>query len=184
MHETNNKNIIGFIDSKIIIGNNINLRGWSLLKEDFSPLKLRVISENDIITQPFLIKREDVFNFYSQINPPNLNCGWQFEAPLPCKLEAIYNSEWVTIFDFQKYKFSISPYKPPSYIVADNFYQDPDSVRDFALSQNFISHIKYHKGKRTEECFLFDGIKERFEKLIGRKIINWGKYGTNGCFQS
>lgn len=46
-----------------------------------------------------------------------------------------------------------------------------------------VSHPKYHKGCRSEECYRFPGLKERFEQLIGREIDNFDKYGTNGCFQ-
>ena len=71
----------------------------------------------------------------------------------------------------------------PTSIVIDNFYENPDFVRNFALTCNFQDHPNYHKGKRTDQCYRFAGLKERFEKLVGRKIVNWEKYGTNGCFQ-
>jgi len=71
----------------------------------------------------------------------------------------------------------------PSFVVADNFYENPDSVRNFALSLDFKAHEQYHKGKRTDTCYRFPGLKERFEQLIGSKITGWDKYGTNGCFQ-
>lgn len=70
-----------------------------------------------------------------------------------------------------------------SYLVVDNFYENPDAVRSFALSLDFNFHPNYHKGKRTDMCYRFDGLKERFEQLVGRKIINWDNYGCNGCFQ-
>jgi hypothetical protein len=73
--------------------------------------------------------------------------------------------------------------KIPSFVVVDNFYENPDSVRNFALSQAFNEHKDYHKGKRTDNCFRFNGIKEDFERILGVKIKNWDKYGTNGCFQ-
>lgn len=71
----------------------------------------------------------------------------------------------------------------PSLIVSDNFYTNPDDIRKFALMQEFNHHKDYHKGKRTEKTFKFDGLKEEFEKLIGSKIKNWDHYGTNGVFQ-
>lgn len=71
----------------------------------------------------------------------------------------------------------------PSFVVSDNFYEDPDSVRNFALSLDFKAHENYHKGKRTDACYRFPGLKERFEELIGSKITGWDKYGTNACFQ-
>lgn len=71
----------------------------------------------------------------------------------------------------------------PSLIIADNFYENPDEVRQFALQCDFKAHPENHKGQRTDECYRFKGLKERFEDLIGLKIKNWDKYGTNGCFQ-
>lgn len=71
----------------------------------------------------------------------------------------------------------------PSFIVIDNFYEDPDSVREFALTHKFSFHPDYHKGKRTDKVFPFTGLKERFEYIIGSKIKNWEKYGTNCVFQ-
>jgi hypothetical protein len=74
--------------------------------------------------------------------------------------------------------------RPPTFVVVDNFYKNPDSVRNFALGLTFNEHSEYHKGKRTNECYRFDGLKEEFERIIGSKITNWDKYGTNGCFQT
>jgi hypothetical protein len=71
----------------------------------------------------------------------------------------------------------------PSFIVVDNFYKDPDSVRNFALQQNFSYHPDYHKGKRTDGVFRFPGLQERFESILGCKIKNWEQHGTNCCFQ-
>lgn len=71
----------------------------------------------------------------------------------------------------------------PSYVVIDNIYVNPDQVRSYALAQTFTEHKQQHKGQRTEAVFRFPGLKQRFETALGRTIINWEKYGTNGCFQ-
>jgi hypothetical protein len=71
----------------------------------------------------------------------------------------------------------------PTVIVVDDFYTEPDKVRKLALEQTFFEHIEYHKGKRTHEAFRFEGIKERFEHLLNRKIKNWENSCVNGCFQ-
>lgn len=73
--------------------------------------------------------------------------------------------------------------KIPSFVVVDDFYENPDEVREFALSCDFKEHPQNHKGKRTDECYRFPGLKERFEEIIGTKIKNWEFFGTNGCFQ-
>jgi hypothetical protein len=77
-----------------------------------------------------------------------------------------------------------STLNPPTFVVVDNFYEDPDYIRKFALSLTFNEHTAYHKGKRTDECYRFPDLKESFEKIINCKITNWEKYGTNGCFQT
>lgn len=72
----------------------------------------------------------------------------------------------------------------PSFVVVDNFYDDADAVRRFALSLDFAYHPEYHKGKRTNTVHRFDGVKESFESILHCKIKNWTNYGVNGCFQS
>jgi hypothetical protein len=102
------------------------------------------------------------------------------------ELQILFNDEWQTFMKLNKKENSFTPAinkRIPSVIIVDNFYENPDSVREFAMMQPFEEHPKYHKGKRTNNVFLFDGIKESFESYIGCKIINWNKYGANGCFQ-
>lgn len=78
----------------------------------------------------------------------------------------------------------------PRYWVVDNFYTDPDSVREYGLMQNFYPD-EGSVGLRTKKQFLFDGLKERFEEIMGRKIANhtangfgWYDESVNGRFQS
>jgi hypothetical protein len=69
--------------------------------------------------------------------------------------------------------------------VVDNFYQDPGAVRDLALKQ------EYHQGglgrgyigQRTFQQFLFPGLKEEFERIMGEKITRWEEHDMNGRFQ-
>ena len=72
----------------------------------------------------------------------------------------------------------------PHLLVVDNFYKDPDDVRDFALAQDFKPNLNNYKGKRTEERFLWPFLKEEFERLLGRPIIDWLNQPCNGCFQT
>ena len=69
--------------------------------------------------------------------------------------------------------------------IVDNFYDDPDSIREFGLKQDY--HIggigRGYIGNRTHEQFLFPGLKEKFESIMGRKITKWKEYGMNGRFQ-
>jgi FkbM family methyltransferase len=74
--------------------------------------------------------------------------------------------------------------KSTSWIV-DNFYDNPDEIRKFALEQEFgdESVITGFVGRRTFNQFLFPGLKEAFESVMGKKITKWEDYGMNGRFQ-
>lgn len=71
----------------------------------------------------------------------------------------------------------------PHLCVVDNFYKNPDDVREFALQQNFQENLKNFKGKRTTERFLWPFLREEFERLLGRPIVDWLNQPCNGCFQ-
>lgn len=68
----------------------------------------------------------------------------------------------------------------PNIVIIDNFLDNPDEVRRFALSQEF--HVKgNYPGGRTD-CFRSDFHKEQFERILGGKITYWPD-GYNGSFQ-
>ncbi len=78
-----------------------------------------------------------------------------------------------------------SNFSPTCWIV-DNFYEDPDAVRKFALSQEYVEggFGRGFIGRRTENQFLFPGLKSRFEEIMGMKITEWESHGMNGRFQN
>ena len=70
--------------------------------------------------------------------------------------------------------------------IIDNFYDNPDEVRDFALNQEYSVYGNY-PGKRTVP-HATDEIKSKFEKILNTKIYNWNVRGSaentyNGAFQ-
>jgi len=73
--------------------------------------------------------------------------------------------------------------RTPDFVIQDNFYQNPQLIRDIALAQTFSTGPKDYKGKRTKERFLFPYIKERIEELLGVKITDWLGQPANGIFQ-
>lgn len=126
-HSTDHKNILGYIDEKNINGESINVSGWCLTKKmEIKPL--RIISK-DCVLIPKTILRTDVCNVYKI---QSSNCGWKFEAELPCTLQIELDGKWESVFSFlnpkQVPKFQINN-SIPSYIVVDNFYENPDLVR-------------------------------------------------------
>lgn len=70
--------------------------------------------------------------------------------------------------------------------VADNFYNNPDEVRAYALTREFEEggFGRGYIGRRTPKQYLFPGLKEAFEEIMGKKITRWKEYGMNGRFQS
>ena len=81
-------------------------------------------------------------------------------------------------------KANINDSHKKRFVVVDDFYENPDYVRDFALNQQMLPHKAYHKGCRTEDRFFAPHMQEIFEGLVGKKINNW--YSSdycNGVFQ-
>jgi len=70
----------------------------------------------------------------------------------------------------------------PRLWVVDDFYDDPDGVRELALNLQYISNLDIYKGYRSHEVYRPLIIKEAFEKIIGKKIHNW-EHSHNGKFQ-
>lgn len=70
-------------------------------------------------------------------------------------------------------------------IIIDDFYSDPDAVRNFALSQPFDVTGNY-PGTRTRP-FLTNDVKEAIENTIqsfAGKVTDWMEYaGYSGAFQ-
>ena len=200
MHETLHKDVKGYIDmnSKIIEARII--RGWCFHTKNYI-FPLRAIQGDNIITVE-LQERNDVAEFYN--NKTIKNCGWKFKCSNlePIILQMEIDGVWNNIFLFtntntesninvvdelkNKCEFNIEFNSTPiqSLIIVDNFYKNPDDIRKFALSLEYNYHKDYHKGKRTDRPYRFNGLKEQFEKIIGIKIKNWEDYGTNGVFQT
>lgn len=68
--------------------------------------------------------------------------------------------------------------------VVDNFYSDPDAVRNFALTQvDYKQDLQWYKGYRSVESYHPPGIIQAFEDVIGQNIISFPTGTVNGCFQ-
>lgn len=73
----------------------------------------------------------------------------------------------------------------PSSITIDNFYDDPDEIREYALGLEYQPEENHGAvGFRSEAGRrILPGTRELFEKYLGREIKNWDVHRTNGCFQ-
>lgn len=70
-------------------------------------------------------------------------------------------------------------------IIVDNFYKDPDAIREFALSVEYDQGGigRGYIGNRSKDQYFFEGIKESFEHIIGKKITTWEDHFSSGRFQ-
>lgn len=117
---------------------------------------------------------------------------WSEDTKKSIKLIESYGFELVKNVDtsllFKRSRvenFSININQKSRVWTIDNFYSDPYFIRDFALQQD------YHEGgigrgfigRRTYKQFLFPGLKEKFEEIMGRKITAWEEHTENGKFQ-
>ena len=69
--------------------------------------------------------------------------------------------------------------------IIDNFYEDPDAVRQYALGQMYWDKGHGGVGYRTRKQFVIEGVKEKIEQTMRGKITNWvDEYAICGVFQS
>jgi glycosyltransferase involved in cell wall biosynthesis len=67
--------------------------------------------------------------------------------------------------------------------VVDNFYSNPDEIRNYALTQvEYEEDNRWYKGLRSKTTYRAKGTKESFEHIIGQKIIDFESC-YNGVFQ-
>jgi hypothetical protein len=68
-----------------------------------------------------------------------------------------------------------------SLIVIDDFYVEPDKIRDVALRSEFCVTGNY-PGQRTKP-FLNDYVKEKIEAAVQHPVLDWTADSANGSFQ-
>ena len=183
MHKTLDPNILGRIETP---RGATTVKGWAFHISG-QPSLIQVLIDDMIYTQ-ITMERPDVIEFYKHRLPgtPIQPIGWSFkrESHESYEIRLSVNNTWVTIFKERPLPLVTTVSASlPSFLVVDNFYVDPDSVRTFALQQPMTLHPNNHKGIRSDIVYRFPGLKERFETLLGTPIRGWEDYGTNGCFQ-
>ena len=95
---------------------------------------------------------------------------------LPIKSQPVINT--ITNSDFD-----INNTADKRIFIVDNFYKNPDKVREFALTTNFNEDPDWYKGSRSSQQHIFPGTREAFEKIMGVKITNFEEHGQCGKFQ-
>lgn len=71
----------------------------------------------------------------------------------------------------------------PDLVVVDDFFHDPDQIRAIALAQDYGADLRYYKGLRSRQRFLWPWLREAFGRLLGREVTVWTEHAANGVFQ-
>lgn len=159
------------------------VQGWIAVKDGDQFKPITSISINDV-TIPFTaIDRPDVLEYYPGNNSM---LGVEFIIRSGSNIDIHFGELVYQCGNIDNYIAFHSGFNNENkgLIIVDNFYDNPDFVRDFAINNLDFSPSNYHKGKRSKERFVLEGTKEKFEKIIGREIINWNHESyANGVFQ-
>ncbi len=77
--------------------------------------------------------------------------------------------------------FKINTYNKRLWVV-DNFYQNPDKIRAFALKESYSDDNRFYKGMRTLKPYRHPDLKLVFEDIMSEEITDF-EGNNNGCFQ-
>ena len=188
MHETLSSEFIGYIDRVVTDLDRTRVRGWAVCLSEAAEWDLAAAGESFSPTQ----ERPDVAAWYKTSEPRYARCGFEVSIPYPgpsLTLSARWAGRETDLFVLDVpappplARLGMSPLRAPQVLVVDNFYEEPDVVRDFALKQDFGEDKNYFRGQRSIHRFLFPGLKERFETLLNARIKRWEEMAVNGVFQ-
>ena len=184
MHETINENIFLNLDTANKTDGGYLLKGW--VGSNLG--KITSIFIGDQEQDVTFSDRTDVLAMYPFFGTPT-DLGFEFttsdiKSDISVKLE---NGSTHVLGNLHRSIIAKTGFMPTVHkdiIVVDDFYADPDAVREYAMNNLTFKPSDYHKGQRATERFILEGTKEKLEEVIGRKIYNWNHGGyANGIFQ-
>ena len=183
MHTTQDELTFLYVERSFKVEDGYVVEGWIASEH----AEVEGISKNGTNLVLQFIDRPDVLDFYPKVINPK---GFQLKIDDPkSDLTADFVGEVTSVQIGNLYKGIIrtSGFMPQTYkdvIVVDDFYADPDAVRDFAMNNLEFQPSNYHKGQRATERFILDGTKEKLEEIMGCTITNWNHPSyANGVFQ-
>ena len=163
----------------------VTFKGWIL---DWEKPYKSILVNNQPLEFKF-IDRPDVLKYYGDYDVKNSIVGLEFTIPksdITSPIHLIYeddSKEFIGTLEEWYVNHSGLNSKPSDILVVDNFYEDPDAVRNFAINNLEFNDSPSHRGFSSDRWFL-EGTKEKFEKLLGREITNWNAdWHRNGSFQ-
>lgn len=183
IHNSKSENILWFVEEITNNDEKFNLKGWVCTYS----VKIDDLSLEDTELYVDLTERTDVLEYYS--NYYKYSAGFEInisKEDINKKLYLKSNYAFYELGSLSKWIVYYSGYNNyhKDIIVVDNFYKDPDMIREYTINNlNFVGS-DYHKGHRSEERFILDGTKERLENILGKQIVNWNLPNyANGIFQ-
>jgi len=187
MHNTNLSNVKLNVDSiKKESDGNWYIKGWVGSTSPAEKITDILIDGNslNIIWQ----KRIDVSSFYKGAIDEMVGFNLMLlNKDINSKLWiSINNQDPIELISLAKWATSSSGFNKTDkdVIVVDNFYADPDLIREYAINNLEFLPSEYHKGQRSQSRYIIDGTKEKLEEVLGKEITNWNNGGyANGVFQ-
>lgn len=187
MHKTKIPNVLMNVEEVFQDSTETTIEGWIYSTEN-KTIDILAIDGKSIDT--IWKDRPDVVEYFKGTNSPN-NLGFNITIQnhlLSKNLQIGFNDSDI-LYDLTsllKEVVSKSGFNggDKDVIVVDNFYANPDMVREYAMNELEFAPSDYHKGQRSNSRFILDGTKEKLEEVIGKKITNWNHGGyANGVFQ-
>lgn len=186
-HATNLDNVLWYMDSMEVHNDDTyTFTGWiAHSREEVVGLTIG----GQLLPAMGINARPDVRQVYPHLQSDNLGVTVRLhKTHLQSQIGLILkNGEMVpNIGTFERWAAFYSGFRgeKKGIVIVDNFYADPDFVRNFAMKNLTFSGSDYHRGKRSEERFILNGTKEKLESILGRQIINWNDPSyANGKFQ-
>ena len=166
-----------------------NIEGWVYSKNEDQFIESLLI--NDSVLKVDWHHRSDVLEYFNVDDDSTIKTGFKISIHASLikrnlRVKFKNNSTIQDLCSLIDFVVSKSGFAKTSkdVMVVDNFYADPDLVRDYAMNNLEYTPSDYHKGERSKSRFILEGTKEKLEEVIGKEITNWNHGGyANGVFQ-
>ncbi len=157
-------------------------QGYELVVSDVAYNKLH--SYEDWWVHPDLVPSDVIDRL--QDTQPGIKYAPDYMFPAKIEQSPPVITQAPTVAQFNVNCEHVNPNYRPGVWIMDNFLTNPDAMREFALAQEYQVNNDGEQGyigRRTYQQFLFPGLKEEFERIMGRPIVKWQEHGMNGRFQ-
>jgi len=183
-HDSRNSNVLWYIDSITPDGDEYNIKGWITHKT----LKVTGLKIDGQDIKVNVHDRFDVLGVYPTLPTTQVGVEFKLRKEDFNKLIDVVTERGIvreigSIYPWYIYHLGFNN-KNKNLIVVDNFYNNPDEVREYAMKNLTFNFSGYHRGQRSTDQFILSGTKEAFESILGRPIYNWNHPNyANGVFQ-